>query len=111
MVVRAMKNASATVTRGSLQLASKAGPTSGGAVPPASVAPWQPAHDRRYNAAPVVACASVYIAARAVAGACPCAPRIRAAPIVSVLEIMRTVRIRRARDDKLMNIMARSILE
>ena len=46
IVVRAMKKASASVTRESLQLVSNAGPVSGGAVPPVSVAPWQPLHDQ-----------------------------------------------------------------
>ena len=59
IVVRAMKKASASVTRGSLQLVSNAGPVSGGAVPPMSVAPWQPLHDCRYSASPAVAWASV----------------------------------------------------
>src|SRR5262245_57303962 len=103
-----MKKTSAAVTRGSLQLVSNAAPASGGAVPPVSVAPWQPAHERRYNDSPSVACASVYIAARAGAGAGPCAPRSTTAPIVSAVRIMRRCR---AGDEELVNLMARSILE
>src|SRR6059036_3832892 len=103
-----MKKTSAAVTRGSLQLVSNAGPASGGAVPPVSVAPWQPAHDCRYNDSPVVACASVYMAARARAGAGPCAPRSTTAPIVSTLRMTRRCR---AGEDELVNLMARSILE
>src|SRR5438093_5277039 len=101
-----MKKTSAAVTRGSLQLVSNAGPASDGAVPSVSVAPWQPAHDCRYNDSPVVACASVYIAARAGPGAGPGSPPTT--PIVSTLRITRRCR---AGDDELVNLMARSILE